>query len=193
MERSQHALLSLAIHDDEIYRADCAAMLRQSGESRNADELHLAAWTVALAPGAPAAEIDGAIRLARNAVQIDGGHQLSLQRLGAALYRGGRFDEALAALDRSSRMNQASPASAWYFLAMAHFQLGHADEARRWYDKGAAFTQNLLADPAPVAAVPWARRLAWQLLDHEASTLLGFARERETEGRPDPVQRPQER
>ena len=30
----------------------------------------------------------------------------------------------------------------WFFLAMAHWQLGHKEEARRWYDQGVAWMEK---------------------------------------------------
>jgi hypothetical protein len=30
----------------------------------------------------------------------------------------------------------------WYFLSMAHWQLGHKEEARKWYDKAVEWTEK---------------------------------------------------
>ena len=30
----------------------------------------------------------------------------------------------------------------WFFLAMAHWQLGHKEEARRWYDRAVQWTEK---------------------------------------------------
>ena len=35
----------------------------------------------------------------------------------------------------------------WFFLAMAHWRLGHKDEARAWYDKAAAWDAKNLPPP----------------------------------------------
>ena len=60
-----------------------------------------------------------------------------LNTLGAILYRAGRFEEAVRQLERSVEVHGAggTPYDA-LFLAMAHHQLGHADEARRWLRLG---------------------------------------------------------
>jgi tetratricopeptide (TPR) repeat protein len=56
--------------------------------------------------------------------------------LGAALYRAGRFEEAIHRLDESHRArDDAGDPKAFAFLALTHHRLGHRDEARRWLDK----------------------------------------------------------
>jgi hypothetical protein len=59
-----------------------------------------------------------------------------LNTLGAALYRTGRFGEAVRRLEEGIQKNKgvSGPAD-WVFLAMAHHRLGHHDEARRWLDR----------------------------------------------------------
>jgi tetratricopeptide (TPR) repeat protein len=59
-----------------------------------------------------------------------------LNTLGAALYRAGRFAEAVRRLDEGiQKRNGESIWADWVFLAMAHHRLGHHDEARRWLDR----------------------------------------------------------
>ncbi len=50
--------------------------------------------------------------------------------LGAALYRAGRFEDAIRSLEGGQNFHDA-----WPFLAMAHGRLGHCDEGRRWLDR----------------------------------------------------------
>jgi hypothetical protein len=35
----------------------------------------------------------------------------------------------------------------WFFLAMAHYRLGHAEEARRWLEKASRATDDVLKPP----------------------------------------------
>ena len=57
--------------------------------------------------------------------------------LGVARYRAGKYAEAIEALEESDRLRPDARRSEFnaFFLAMAHWQLGHQDEARQWYDK----------------------------------------------------------
>jgi tetratricopeptide (TPR) repeat protein len=56
--------------------------------------------------------------------------------LGAALYRAGRFAEAVRCLEEGiQKSDGVSSAADWVFLAMAHHRLGHHGEARRWLDR----------------------------------------------------------
>ena len=62
---------------------------------------------------------------------------------------------------------------------MTHRALGNDDEARKWYEKAAAWTSEVLApeseDGTAKPSVPWNRRLTLELLDAETEQLLGIA------------------
>jgi tetratricopeptide (TPR) repeat protein len=59
-----------------------------------------------------------------------------LNTLGAALYRAGRFGEAVRRLDEGIQKRKGNSLEAdWVFQALAHHRLGHHDEARRWLDR----------------------------------------------------------
>ena len=56
--------------------------------------------------------------------------------LGAALYRAGRYDQAIGRLEEAVRARGAagSPRD-WAFLALAHHRLQHHAEAKRWLER----------------------------------------------------------
>jgi len=56
------------------------------------------------------------------------------QRRGVARYRAGEWEPAIAALEKSIELRRGGDSCDWFFLAMAHWQLGNKGEARRWYD-----------------------------------------------------------
>ena len=59
-----------------------------------------------------------------------------LKTLGAALYRAGRFEEAIRCLDQSIQIRgDGGDPRGFAFLALAHHRLGHRDETERWLDK----------------------------------------------------------
>ena len=70
-----------------------------------------------------------------------------LNTLGAALYRAGRFEEAIRRLNESIQaLDGGDVPKGFAFLAMAHHRLGHGDEAKRWLDKLAAYQPKEGAD-----------------------------------------------
>jgi tetratricopeptide (TPR) repeat protein len=80
------------------------------------------------------------VRLAQAALvgQAETGRERSnvLKTLGAALYRAGQFEEAIRRLDESIQtQGEGGDPRAFAFLALAHYRLGHRDEAERWLDK----------------------------------------------------------
>jgi hypothetical protein len=61
------------------------------------------------------------------------GQAAVLNTLGAALFRAGRFEEAIRRLEDGIRLRKGgSIPEDWPFLAMAHYRLGHIAEAKRW-------------------------------------------------------------
>jgi tetratricopeptide (TPR) repeat protein len=68
---------------------------------------------------------------------------MHLNTLGAALYRAGRFQEAISRLEEGIRKRggESSPQD-WTFLALAHHQLGHHAEARASLDQFRTYRPN---------------------------------------------------
>ena len=58
------------------------------------------------------------------------------QVLGIAQYRAGKPQAAVEALTRAMELGRGGDSSEWFFLAMAHWQLGDREQARKWYDQG---------------------------------------------------------
>ncbi len=111
-------------------------LLERFGETTDASTANSLAWYCVLAPDA-LVEPDAPVRLAEVAVkgfpvELKGS---ALNTLGAALYRVGRFEDAIRRLEEAIKLrNGADEPADWSFLAMAHYRLGHRDEARRWLD-----------------------------------------------------------
>jgi hypothetical protein len=55
---------------------------------------------------------------------------------------------------------------------MAHHQLGHADEARRWLRLGMAVVPLPTQTPGGLGGASWITRLELEILRHEASTMI---------------------
>jgi serine/threonine protein kinase len=92
------------------------------------------AWLLATCSDAGMRDASRAVALARKAVELDpqGGFW---NTLGIAHYRAGDCKEAVAALETSMKLQNGGNSFDWFFLAMARWQLGDKEQARRWYDK----------------------------------------------------------
>jgi tetratricopeptide (TPR) repeat protein len=77
-----------------------------------------------------------AARLAAFAVALSPGEPSGLNTLGVALYRAGRFAEAIETLGKSLEAGKGRfDGFDLFFLAMAHHRLGHDAKARACYDR----------------------------------------------------------
>jgi WD40 repeat protein/Flp pilus assembly protein TadD len=94
-----------------------------------------AAWFLATGSEPQLRDPALAIALARKAVEAAPEKGAYWRTLGIAQYRAGDSKAALAALDRATPLGGADGA-AEFFRAMAHWQLGERDQARRSYEAG---------------------------------------------------------
>ena len=72
---------------------------------------------------------------------------MTLQRVPAPCHLGARSHAKQVQGVQFKGLRPRFPPSAgdgfdWVFLAMAHWQLGHKNEARKWYDQAIAWTQK---------------------------------------------------
>jgi len=129
------------------------------------------AWACSLAPDV-VAEHNVPVRVAEAALEnvSDDWKNFSTTCLGAALFRAGRYDEAIRLLNESGEADGGPGVpQVWAFLAMAHHRKGDAAEARRWLDKLLSYR------PGASASFFW-DDVEVQLLRREAeSVVLGGA------------------
>jgi tetratricopeptide (TPR) repeat protein len=111
-----------------------AALKRDPNDALSLNHL---AWILATCPEARLRDTEQAVKLARQAVKLAPKAGTFWNTLGAALYRAGDWKGAIPALEKSMELGKGGDASDWFFLAMAHQQIGKKDEARRWFDKAA--------------------------------------------------------
>jgi serine/threonine protein kinase/tetratricopeptide (TPR) repeat protein len=124
------------------------------------------AWMLAAAPDPahrdPRRAIDLANELIRNTPKV----RDVWTTLGAAHYRAGAWNDAIAALHKSeSEAPGCFTAVNGFFLAMAYWQLGEKEKGREWYAKALSSVET--------ANQPTRRELA--LFRSEASGLLGIS------------------
>jgi serine/threonine protein kinase/WD40 repeat protein/tetratricopeptide (TPR) repeat protein len=170
------ALARLGAGDLVAYRSACAEMARRFGPTEDPDAAFWLAWAGAIGPDALA---DHAllVRWAEEALAPAAKSFDNLNTLGAALYRAGRFKEALqrleeahAAYNPGARLRQPIVYN-WLFQAMAQHALGHGKEAGEWLQKAVGWMDEVAQDKGSVP-MPWNRRLTLRLLRREAETLL---------------------
>jgi uncharacterized protein HemY len=76
------------------------------------------------------------LRLAQQTVKLAPQVWVPWTTLGKAYYRNGNPSKAIEALTRAMELKKGGTASDFFFLAMAHHQLGNTTQARQWYDRG---------------------------------------------------------
>jgi WD40 repeat protein/serine/threonine protein kinase len=142
--RYQHILLLEEARNRVGVRRACENVLDRFGNATDATKANAVARSCVLVPDA-VADLEAPIRLAEAALSKCSEREKSdmLNTLGAALYRAGRFEEAIRRLNESSKTRRAKVVpKALAFLAMAHHALGHQDEAKDWLDSLTASQVN---------------------------------------------------
>jgi serine/threonine protein kinase/Tfp pilus assembly protein PilF len=76
-----------------------------------------------------------AIELAKLAVEREPKQGMWRNTLGAAQYRARDWKAAIEAMNKSIELRNGGDSFDWFFLAMAHWQLGEKENARKWYDQ----------------------------------------------------------
>jgi Flp pilus assembly protein TadD len=99
------------------------------------------AWQLATCPREDLRDTRRALALAQRAVLLGPRSAESWNTLGAAYYRAGRWADAVGSL-RESLRRQGGNGWDWFFLAMAHWQLGEKDTARRYHQKAVGWTDK---------------------------------------------------
>jgi len=121
---------------DEVHRRVGLALVCEERERRlaEAQKLQLDARPVVTKPDSQTDAVAAALDQARHASTLTPDDAIITNTLGMALYRAGKYEEAIATLTKAEEQYAKSggprPAD-WAFLAMAQFKLGKADEAKK--------------------------------------------------------------
>jgi WD40 repeat protein len=168
--RRRFALALVAAGDLERYRATCAGWLKEVGPDPDPFLAESVARSSALGPHG-AGDREALVRLAGSARAIDPEDRSGRARttLGAALYRAGRFNEAIKQLEQAApEGGREGAALDRVFLAMAYARRGDRLEARRRLQE-----RPSQAKPADETVDPFWDELAAELLHREARALVG--------------------
>jgi tetratricopeptide (TPR) repeat protein len=100
------------------------------------------AWLLATSSDAKFRDPAQAITLAEKAVEIAPQDPTCPNTLGVAYYRIGNWKASITALEKSIELRKGGDSCDWFFLAMAHWQLGNKDTAREWYEKAVEWAEK---------------------------------------------------
>jgi tetratricopeptide (TPR) repeat protein len=102
-----------------------------------------------------------AIEFAKKAIAVEPRIAQYWHTLGVAQYRAGKWQEALDSFDKSMVLQNGGDGLDWYFVAMAHWQLGDKNRAAQFFHNAEDWKKNEHVGPDDLEG-----------LDHEAASLL---------------------
>jgi tetratricopeptide (TPR) repeat protein len=105
----------------------------------NAEVHNRLAWGLATWPDVKLRDPGQAVALAKKADELDPNSGIVTNTLGVAQYRNGDWKAAVEALMKAVHLRRGGNSEDFFFLAMAHWQLGEKDKARAWYDHAVAW------------------------------------------------------
>jgi serine/threonine protein kinase/Flp pilus assembly protein TadD len=128
-----------ALQQYDKARADFKkAVARVEREATDVFALYEGAWFLATCSEVEFRDPKRAVTLARKAVALEPTNWYRRNALGVAHYRAGDCRAAVVALEKSMELGSGGDSFVWFFLAMAHWQLGDRQQARTWYGKAVA-------------------------------------------------------
>jgi serine/threonine protein kinase len=105
------------------------------------------AWLLIDSPDVGDMNAVRAVATAQRAIELSPNFATAWRTLGAAQYRAGDWESAVKSLEKSIEL-RTTTRNPPFFLAMAYWQLGDKDTARKWFDRGSKWIeQHLPRDP----------------------------------------------
>lgn len=104
-------------------------------EEKSTEEYNAAAWWIVKSPHYNAVQQDIALRQAKAACRLKPDSVNYPTTLGIALYRNGRYQEAVATLENLAIRKGESDAFDLFFLAMSHFKLNNVGKAQDCFER----------------------------------------------------------
>jgi dipeptidyl aminopeptidase/acylaminoacyl peptidase len=100
------------------------------------------AWSLATNADEKERDPHRAVELAREAVKWGPKEGTFWNTLGVTQYRAGDWKAAIEALKRSMELRNGGDSFDWFFLAMAHWQLGEKERARQRFDQAVQWMEK---------------------------------------------------
>jgi WD40 repeat protein/tetratricopeptide (TPR) repeat protein/tRNA A-37 threonylcarbamoyl transferase component Bud32 len=167
----------LQLGDASGYRESCAAAFQLLGQTSNSALAAQLAWSCSLGSDATS-DPERVVRLAWTAAQQDAKNYVFARALGAALYRAGKYQDAVNRFTMAMKLRDQPSPSVWLFLAMAQQRRGQHDQAKEWLAKARTWIEEARKrkpddkDALAWQRLPWTERGALKLLEREAGTLI---------------------
>jgi tetratricopeptide (TPR) repeat protein len=172
-----HALLRAHLGDSAGFHETCERLLTRFGDTGDLPTIDVVVQACNLAPDA-VADRARPVRLAETVVAGAPRNRDDLNTLGVALYRAGRYEEAIGRLNEARALTGDPQGTVWdwLFLAMAHGRLGHTAEAREWLGRAERWIDREAsggpANPVAGTRLSWNQRLGLQLFRREAEAMI---------------------
>ncbi|MCI0460853.1 MAG: protein kinase [Gemmataceae bacterium] len=125
-----NALLHLKVGDRKGYRAICAEILKRFGDTKDPQVAESVVAACTVTPDA-LPDMSRLLPLAEMAVAA---RETNRRLLGSALYRAGKYKEAILCFHQTAQKSGRAEVSAGLYLALAHHRLGQGDAARHYLD-----------------------------------------------------------
>jgi tetratricopeptide (TPR) repeat protein len=132
------------------------------------------AWLLATWPDLKLRDPGQAVAHAQKAVELAPDSGAIWNTLGVAQYRNGAWKAAVEALMKSVQLRKGGDSFDFFFLAMAHWQLGEKVKARAWYDRAVAWMDKNQPQYGELKG-----------FRAEATALLGLAKAAQTQNKKD--------
>jgi serine/threonine protein kinase/Flp pilus assembly protein TadD len=128
------------VYSDRVKELVSAA--EEKNKNQNANVCNNLAWRLATWSSPQLRDPARAVELAKKAVEK--GHKIGTywNTLGVAYYRLGDWKGSISALEKSMELRKGGDCFDWFFLAMAHWQLGDKEQARKWYDQAVKWMEK---------------------------------------------------
>jgi serine/threonine protein kinase len=97
--------------------------------------LHALAWFLADCPATQFRDPPRAVKLAKQALQLDPQSERYWGTLGVAQGRAGQWQDASASCRKCMELAGGGDSRHWYLMTMAEWHQGNKDQARVWYDQ----------------------------------------------------------
>jgi tetratricopeptide (TPR) repeat protein len=104
--------------------------------------MNAVAWILANCPDRTLRNPSRALELTKQATELAPKKGDYWNTLGTAYYRVGDWNNAIETLSKSLELRKGGDGTDWFFLAMAHWQLGDRDQGRKWYDKAVEWMEK---------------------------------------------------